>query len=189
MTHSPTPTAIQRFLADGIEMKKSVDALLEHAEQTFGLFHDSAQGWRRMSEVFEGLVNQEMARGMPREQALNSSLIHGDGNPEDGKALHLSTLSDRISACKPGGQNEITLSNLCLISIYSYWEDRTRMEIAKALGIDGSAVQSDLFGDIAKMRNVILHTGGIMDSRARSLKILKWFQFGERVLIDRDKLH
>ncbi|CTP86301.1 hypothetical protein XTPLMG728_1172 [Xanthomonas translucens pv. poae] len=189
MPYLPTPEAIQQFMQDGIEMKKSVDALLSHAEQTYGLFHDSAQGWRRLSDLFESLVQQEMAKGMPREQALKSPLIHGKGEPGSGEALHFSNLGERLAACAHGGQNEITLSNLCLISIYSFWEDRTRNEIAKTLGMDKDNVQSDLFGDINKMRNVILHASGIMDQRARSMKVLKWFSVGDRVIVDREKLH
>lgn len=168
-------------------MKKSVDALIAHAEQIYGLFHDAAQGWQRMSELYEGLVQQEISRGMPREQAIKSQLVHGKGSPESGQPLHLSTLGERLSACAKGGQNEATLSNLCVISIYSFWEDRTRKEIGKTLGVD--IVNSDLFGDIGKMRNAILHAGGVMDERARSIKVLTWFKAGDRVLIDREKLH
>lgn len=189
MNGNPSPEAIQQFMRDGIEMKKAVDALLTHVEESYGLFHDCVQGLHRMSEVFEGLVQQEMARGMPREQALKSRLIHGKDSPTGGEALHMSTLEDRLAACETGGRNEISLSNLCIISIYTFWEDRTRREIAKALGLDSSGVLSDLFGDIAKMRNVILHAGGVMDERARTLKVLKWFSPGETVLVDRDKLH
>lgn len=187
--NNPTPEAIQQFMRDGSEMKKTVDALLVHVEQSYGLFHDCVQGLHRMSELFEGLIQQEIARGMPREQALISRLIHGKGTPEDGQALHMSTLGERLVACAKGGQNEVALSNLCLISIYSFWEDRARKEIANALGLETSAVQSDLFGDIGKMRNVILHANGVMDERARSLKVLKWFSPGDTVLVDREKLH
>ena len=189
MNQPLSQAAIAQFMRDGIEMKKAIDVLLVHVEQTYGLFHDSVQGWHRLSELFEGLVKQEMAKGMPREQALKSTLIHGKGTPEVGEALHLSTLGDRLNACASGGQNEITLSNLCLISIYSHWEDRARNEIAKALRIDGNSVQSDLFGDIAKMRNAILHAGGVIGASARALKVLKWFSSGDRVLINREKLH
>jgi hypothetical protein len=55
--------------------------------------------------------------------------------------------------------------------------------------MDKDNVQSDLFGDINKMRNVILHASGIMDQRARSMKVLKWFSVGDRVIVDREKLH
>jgi hypothetical protein len=189
MSTEPNQASVNQFIRDALVMKKGVDALLEHVEQTYGLFHDAAQGWHRLTELFESMISHEIARGLSRERALKSPLVHGKGTPENGVVLHQSTLGDRLSACAAGGQNEITLSNLCLISIYSFWEDRTREEIAKALGIEVASVQSDLFGDISKFRNIILHAGGIMDERARSLRVLKWFSIGDKILINRDKLH
>ena len=152
MAIDPQQARLDRFLRNGLEMKKGVDALLEHVEQTYGLFHDAAQGWVRLIDLFESLVAEQVDKGLPRERVLGFPLIHGKGHPSDGVVLHRSTIGERIAACQQGGQNEVTLSNLCLISIYSFWEDKTRKHIANALGLEKEAVQSDLFGDIAKFR-------------------------------------
>lgn len=185
--HRPlAPTAIQQFM----DVRGHIGKLVAHVEDVYGMFHDAIQGWGKLKDLYEDCVAQEMARGLPRERALQSQLIHGKGNPDvDGEALHMSTLGERIEACSTAGANEFTLSNLCLVSIYSHWEDRTRGDIAKTLEIDKNNVQSDMFGDIAKMRNAVLHAGGVMDGRARSLKVLKWYQPGDKVLVTRDRLH
>lgn len=182
--------AIQKFQRDGLQMHKAVASLLAHAEQSYGLFRDSTVGWHKVSELLENAAAAHQAEGLTREQVLRTPLVHGKGTPErDGIVLHKSTMGDRLAACAEGGQNEITLSNLTLISIYAFWEDRTRGEIAKALGIDKDSVESDLFGDMAKLRNIILHAGGVMDQRARSLRLLRWFVPGDKVIVNADRLH
>jgi hypothetical protein len=182
--------AIRQFQRDALRMKPFVDALVAHAEAAYGLFHDSAQGWKQLATVIETEIEKLVATGKTREEVLDFGLVHGTDHPQKGGVpLHRSTIRERLAACAPGGSNEIALSNLTTISIYAFWEDRTRGEIAGALGIDKNAVQSDLFGDIAKMRNIILHAGGVMDQRARAMKVLKWFSLGDIVLIDRHKLH
>lgn len=45
--------AIQKFQRDGLEMKKAVDSLLAHAEQSYGLFRDSSLGWLKVAEMLE----------------------------------------------------------------------------------------------------------------------------------------
>lgn len=174
--HYPlAPEAIEQFRQVAMQM----EALRTKVEQVYGMFHDSLHGWQLMSQVLEGAIQQNIAAGMTRERALQSRLTRGAGEPFDGNALHQSTIGERMAACARAGQNEIALSNLCVVSIYSFWEHETRIQIANTLQIDENDVKSDLFGDLRTMRNVILHAGGIIDQRASSMKLLKWFQPGD----------
>jgi hypothetical protein len=173
-----------------LEMKKASDVLLAHVEATYGLFHDATRGWQYFSIALEKMIESEMARGMPREQALKSILIHGQGVPNvDAVFQHESTLGDRLGQCKPRGPNEIFLGNMCVVSIYSFWEDRTRGEIATALGIEKNNVKSGLFADLAKFRHVILHAGGRADNAFKKIEVLRWFEPGDLIVVDREKLH
>lgn len=178
------------WTAQFIAMKEAADELARHVEGTYGLFHDAAQGWLAISKTLQQLVELEMQRGMSRNQALLSPLIHGKGNPHDGGvALYESTLGEGISRCAPHGPNEQFLGNMCLVSIYSFWEDKTRGRIADALGITKDDVQSGLFSELAKLRHLILHAGGRADDRVKRFEVLKWFAPGDSIVIDREKLH
>lgn len=168
---------------------RSIHELLRHAESTFGLFHDAAQGALAFGRSLEELVRYEVDRGLTRADALNAKLTHGTGNPaEGGMALHTSTLGEAIERNQPHGSNERFLGSMCLVSIYGFWDSGTRSEIARALCIEHNSVKSDLFGDIRTLRHLLLHAGGVADNTVAKCKVLKWFEPGESVIIDRDKL-
>lgn len=178
MGFNPLPffTAIQEIKVD--------------AETTFGLFHDTAQGWIRLSSMLEGLVSMEMrTKRITREQALNAVVIHGQGEPETGIPLHESTLGEAIKRASPHGPNEILLGNMCLVSIYTFWDVRGRSEIAKALGIENAGVSCDLYGDLRHIRHMLIHNGGYADKKADSLKLLRWYKPGDRIVTTRQRLH
>src|SRR6202012_4534258 len=95
--------------------------------------------------------------------------------PEAGTELHRSTLGESLERVAPHGPNERFLGNMCLVSIFSFWEHRTRSLIASALLIPDASVKSNLFGDIRYLRHCLLHCGGIADNRVAGAKVLKWF--------------
>ena len=103
---------------------------------------------------------------------------------------------DILSRNSPGGQNEITIGQQCIVSAYSYWEDYLRLEIAKAKGMvaeKGSLTKQvkevlanhlsfDLWGDIRYLRNSIVHNKGIATKKCgEETKIFKWFNEGESI--------
>ncbi|WP_369968769.1 hypothetical protein AB8E26_18140 [Stenotrophomonas rhizophila] len=126
-------------------MKQAIDILHDHVEATCGLFMDSLRGWEQLSKMLESLVDSQVKKGMTREQALMSPLIHGVDHPTPENVRHVSTLGARLDACAPDGFNVRALSSLGVVSIFAHWEDKTRGEIAKALGIELHAVRSPCF--------------------------------------------
>lgn len=189
MTTQPTPQQWQQFGAAVTQMKTAVDALQAHVENLCGLFMDSCRGWDRLKEDLQGLVHGMVQDGKTVDKALASTLLHGEGDePTPASVRHVSPLGERIEACSPGGFNERTLSGLCVVSIYSHWEDKTRGEIAKALGIEQNAVRSGLFSDIRRMRNALLHAGGRIDT-TKPFEVLQWFKCGDVIVLTPDRFH
>lgn len=184
----PTPEEMRKATAKVIKMREAVDVLQVHVEATCGLFLDSRRGWERLATELHGLVAMQVREGKTREEALRSQLIHGEGHPDPKNVRHVSTLGERIDACAAGGFNERTLSGLCVASIYGLWEDRSRGEIAKALGIDKNAVRSALFSDLRRMRHAILHAGGRIDD-SKPFEVLKWFKRGDMIVLTPDRFH
>lgn len=184
----PTPQQIQRYGEQVSQMTQAIDLLHDHVEAICGLFMDSLRGWEQLSKMLELLVDSQVKKGMTREQALMSQLIHGVAHPTPENVRHVSTLGDRLDACAPDGFTVRALSSLGVVSIFAHWEDKTRGEIAKDLGIELNAVRFPLFSDIRRMRNSLLHAGGRVDT-SKSFEVLHWFKKGDVVVLNPDRFH
>lgn len=68
--------------------------------------------------------------------------------------------------------NEICKSLLC--TIYSLWDETYRPRIAKAAGVDGSALIAPLMGDLRKIRHCILHNKSIVPKNGYQFEVLAW---------------
>ncbi len=84
----------------------------------------------------------------------------------------------------PGGDNQIMAANMCIVMIYTYWEDSYRKKIADAAGFkDEKEVASDIMYDLGILRNSIIHHNGYVIDNKRC-KILTWFKPGDKINID-----
>ena len=103
---------------------------------------------------------------------------------------------DVLSRNSPGGQNEIVIGQQCIVSVYSYWEEYLRLEIAKAKGLVAEEasltnqvkeilaehLSFDIWGDIRHLRNSIVHNNGMATKECgKETKIFKWFKEGESI--------
>ncbi|MBN1941904.1 MAG: hypothetical protein JW849_01290 [Phycisphaerae bacterium] len=103
---------------------------------------------------------------------------------------------------KQNGKNYFLSGNQCIVSAYAYWDEYLRFEIGKALGALGPNakntgeskkrlnihVNSDFWGDIRYLRQSILHHNGIAISDVSKCKLLKWFQPGDKIELDYQKM-
>lgn len=169
-------------------MHMAFETLRGHVEATYGLFMDSRRGWERIAAELHAIIADQVRGGMSREQAMQLPMAHGEGPPDLANVRHVSTFAQRLAACSAGGFNEVSLSGLCLVSIYSHWEDRTRGELAKALRVEKGQVKAGLFADVNRMRNALLHAGGRLDS-TKPFEVLKWFKKGDVIVLTPDRFH
>lgn len=78
-----------------------------------------------------------------------------------------------LEANRPGGHNEQQHSRAIIIFLFTYWEDEIRPRLASAKGVDVHKIRSDIMGDLRTLRNVILHSKGVLRAeRHATLKIL-----------------
>jgi hypothetical protein len=112
-----------------------------------------------------------------------------------GSAMKQGNLKDRN---RPGGRNELEIGKQCVVSLYSFWEDYLRLELAKAKGLvqhdktKSKKVESvlskhmsfDFWGDISLLRNSIVHHNSIStDACGSKAKIFKWFPAGSEIAL------
>ncbi|BBD08812.1 hypothetical protein [Desulfovibrio ferrophilus] len=110
--------------------------------------------------------------------------------------LHTPNTGDVISRNAEDGANYIALGQMCLVMVYSYWDEYTRPEFAKAMGyingdesgdekrrIINNEVRYDFWGDIRYLRQSIVHCRGIANSDCAKLKRIKCFKPGDEIVI------
>lgn len=107
----------------------------------------------------------------------------GDPNKPGSVMLHTCSQGELKARNEEGGANHRFIANMCLVSIYQYWEDHYRKEIALALGQDKE--DSDIMGDIRRLRKSIIHHKGVALREVRNCKILKQFNEGDQIFIDK----
>lgn len=69
-----------------------------------------------------------------------------------------------IAANSKGGSNEQQHSQAILVFLFTYWEDEIRPRLATSKGVELQEIRSDIMGDLRILRNVILHSKGIIHS-------------------------
>ena len=79
--------------------------------------------------------------------------------------------NDYIQANSPHGSNERQHSQAILIFLFIYWEDEIRPRLAASVNKETKDIRSDIMGDLRIVRNVILHSNGVI--RANKYKELK----------------
>lgn len=81
------------------------------------------------------------------------------------------------------GRNYEMLGNLCLVAIYSWWEDGYREKFAACLGKTKNEIKAPIMGDIRFLRTAIVHNNGVATEDCERCEVLKWFKRGDRILL------
>jgi hypothetical protein len=104
-------------------------------------------------------------------------------NPHS-RPIHMCSQGEYKERNALGGRNQRIAGNMCLVLIYQYWEDHYRQKIADLAGIkDKDEIKLDIMGDLAYLRNSIIHNNGFA-SKNKKCKILDWFEVGDEINID-----
>ncbi len=72
--------------------------------------------------------------------------------------------SDYLKANSENGSNAQQISQAVIVFLYSYWEEGVRPRLAATMDVEVSEIRSDIMGDLRVLRNVILHSKGIIRS-------------------------
>ncbi|MDD5007538.1 MAG: hypothetical protein PHU49_01240 [Syntrophorhabdaceae bacterium] len=81
--------------------------------------------------------------------------------------------TDYIAANSQGGSNEQQHSQAVIVFLFTFWEEEIRPRLAASKGVELQEIRSDIMGDLRILRNVILHSKGIIRSeKQKDLKKL-----------------
>jgi len=98
---------------------------------------------------------------------------------------------DFIATNSIGGSNEQQFAQAIIIFLFTYWEDEVRPRLAVCKRMDINQIKSDVIGDLRIVRNVILHSKGVIRHDKHSdLKVLKeLFVVNEPIQLSTEKMH
>jgi len=157
-----------------------------------GVYFDSISGYehniewlnKSQRDTFERVKTNNPYFKM--EDCDNANFIYGDGIPEVTplELFHNSTQKEYKIRNSKIGSNCKFIGNMCLITIYQYWEDNYRERLAKMFSVKKDDIKSDLFGDIGIIRHSIIHNNSIASFKIKKCKILNWFQPNDEIFIN-----
>jgi hypothetical protein len=166
---------------------------LDIVKKVFVLFKDCELSFndelKSISAMQKAMVGKEKGEGLglTREELDKRSVHILKKDPITGKydTIVKTTQKEWKERLSKGGENINFIGNMCLVLYYQYWEDNYRGKIADKLGYeDKDDLKNDLFGDINKYRNSIIHHNSIATEEIEKCKILKWYKEGDEIVID-----
>jgi hypothetical protein len=180
------------------DYKKTIDGI-------YGAYLDSVEGYSLVKKQIEQAqlnqieINKELKnRNLNRHYNLSvedfdsSCIVYSDGDKDSDnyRILHYCcTQKEYKERNSHSGRNYRFVGNMCLISIFQYWEDYFRSKIAYSLSLkETKDLKSDIMGDVGKIRRSIIHHRGIALPDIEKCKILRWYKRGEEIFIDKEKL-
>src|SRR5258706_4576392 len=173
------------------------DEFMRFSYDLFGAYLDALAG---LDQIREDLIKRQKAKiaelknTQPEKATVEFmdqvALDHRFQADERGPAeiLHRSTQGDFKQRTASGGLDARFLSQMLVALLYGAWEDGYRGRIAMSLGHSvKNALGSDLFQDICKLRQAIVHNHGRATEDVERAKIIRWFRQGDEICISRER--
>lgn len=107
------------------------------------------------------------------------------GSPPRYRHMHQTPIEVILQRNEARGTNFRFIGNMCLVTLYQYWEDNYRNRFADALNVHKDQIQVDIFEAIRQYRRAIIHNGGKATSSLEKSSLFKWYKKGDQILLDR----
>ena len=176
---------------DRVKLIRAAQDLQAYTETTFAVFLDAERGWLDQEKLLLTAKTANITKlGFSEVQALGVTMSYAIRRKDGSETvLHESTVAETIGRIGRKGTNHMFLANMCVASLYAFWETQARAQLADAYFGKYDIVTSDLFGDLRLIRHCILHCRGIADVTMEKCKMIRWFKEGERIEFNAARLH
>jgi hypothetical protein len=168
------------------------DSFLNTVDNIYGVYLDATHGFGLVRQrVVDAQTNIASQHSVSMAHLDSITMTYGKGEDPDSPGaveLHTITQGEVKARNERGGTNWIFLANVCLVSIYQYWEDHFREALATALGKSKYELLVPLMGDLRLYRMSIIHHRGIALREVERCEVLQWFRPGERIELTPDHM-
>ena len=122
-----------------------------------------------------------------RQTTLRNTMFFGNSDPNTpgAKYQYKRTLRDLIDASSKTGITSVIHRRSVVVLVVASWEDRYRKRIADECGLAKNDVTSDVFHDLNRYRQAILHASGKLQKEP---KALRFFRKGDEVALTDDQM-
>ena len=123
-----------------------------------------------------------------KNTSLSNRLFIGRGDPNDSDATYQyrSSIGEILENSSEDGKLLNTLRQSIIVMIVASWEDYFRQKMADELHIEKNDLKSDLFRDLNRCRQGIVHVDGTLDDK---LLVLQYFQKGDQLNLTDDHIY
>ena len=135
-----------------------------------------------------GQFHEWMSGQLSGSTTRSHSLYFGQGDPNlpEARFQYVRTFGEVIDAAVSDGPLEVAHRRSVIVFLVASWEDSYRTRIAKELGLAKNGLKSDVFYDLNKYRQAILHARGTLRTEPRALQI---FRKGDQVALTDEHMH
>ena len=166
-----------------VVMHEVVREFLAVVDSLHGAYLDAITGFLSQVDWYDKIRSEMVAHSpqIPPDAFDGAAMGYGTGHPRQpqSRVVHSCTQGEYRRRNSEGGQNHKVIGQVCLVQIYSYWEDCYRDKLADLCGKKRNEITLDIMGDIRLLRNSIVHHRGIALKDVESCKLLKWFIEGD----------
>ena len=161
----------------------ALEGLFHKLVELYAFHIETTMGYLKLTQHFEATISEEDSI------ELSNKVKIGGGNPNlpSTKYEYEKTWEKLICDSKEGGLNVRLHRNGVVALAYALWEDEYRQLIADECEKENKdQIKSEVFADLNKYRQAILHASGMLDKEPVKLNI---FQKGEVVSFTKDQMN
>ena len=122
-----------------------------------------------------------------RRTRPTNTMFFGSDDPSapGAKYQYRRTFAELIEASAQKGITSNVHRRSVVVLVVASWEDRYRKRIAEECGVRKNTLTSDLFHDLNRYRQAILHAGGKLREEPKALRL---FEKGDEVTLTNDQM-
>jgi hypothetical protein len=150
----------------------------------FGSYFDGEYGYMLVLAQVEKTQKEFGPKlGMSSAQLDQSNYFYGEGDPNSpGSKILIQATQGAVKVRNAkNGVNAAFLARMLIVAVYQLWDEHYRAQFAQTVGKTTADIKSDLFGDLRRYRQSIVHNRSIAISDVTNNKVLKWFVPGELI--------
>lgn len=166
---------------------------IDFVNQQVGVYMDAIAGFAGHHARVERQVCRVMRKTKLKKSDEKPVVWASYEDPSKPDIIHNRIIrsNDYLSSNYVDGSNTQQHSQAILVFLYTYWEDEIRPRLAKSMGVAANEIKSDIMGDLRILRNVILHSKGIIrPNKFKNLKLLnEMFSVDQPIHVSYENMH
>jgi hypothetical protein len=166
---------------------------IDFVNKQVGVYMDALAGFAGHHVRVERQLCRVLRKSRPKQSGDQPVVWASYEDPSKPDVIHnrIVRADDYLSANSLDGSNTQQHSQAILVFLFTYWEDEIRPRLAKSMGVSKDGIRSDIMGDLRILRNVILHSRGVIgEDKHKGLSLLgDMFPVDQPIHVSYENMH